>query len=103
VAIIAAISAAAVAIISALNGVRAKQDIDSAQLITVAKDAEAIKGHVNSERTASDGVIKALRAEIQLLRDMIADKKTTADLLAQAVVQRGREGDTPVKTEPKTV
>ena len=55
---------------------------------TVARDTEAIKGHVNSEKTAAEGRENALRQENMLLREIIADKKATAGLLAQAVASR---------------
>ena len=64
------------------------------QIQTVAKDTEAIKGHVNSEKTASEGKQALLENENKLLREMLADKKMTASLLAQAAA-------TPSAKEPK--
>lgn len=48
------------------------------------RKTEVIEGHVNSERTAAAGKIAMLEKEISLLREMTADKTTTAALLAQA-------------------
>lgn len=66
-----------------------------AMLIRVAKDTEAIKGHVNSEKTASNSTIASLRQENALLREMLADQRETAALLAQSKVadkEDGKEG-----------
>lgn len=43
-----------------------------------------IEAHVNSEKTAAQGRETALRKEVDLLREMIAELKRTADLYAQA-------------------
>ena len=55
---------------------------------TIAGKVSAIEGHVNSEKTASEGRENALRQENALLREIIADKKATAGLLAQAAATR---------------
>jgi len=60
---------------------------------TIAGKVSAIEGHVNSEKTASDGRENALRAENTLLREIIADKRASAGLLAQAAAMRTREDD----------
>jgi len=62
----------------------------AARLDTVAKDTEAIKGHVNSEKTASDGREHAKDIEIALLRESLTHEKSNAALLAQAVATRAR-------------
>jgi hypothetical protein len=92
--VIGAAGAAIVTVIRALAEIKLQQaataarQIENAAVITsVAKDTEAIKGHVNSEKTASDGREAALRAENDMLRQIIAEKKATADLLAQAAAQ----------------
>ena len=91
--IIAALGVVIVNIIVALRSTAAVAEIRREQINTatslfaVAKDTAAIKGHVNSEKTASDGREAALRQENTLLREMLADKKATAGLLAQAVAQ----------------
>jgi hypothetical protein len=62
-------------------------------LITVMRTSaktDVILGHVNSEKTASEGRIAALRIENDLLREMLTDKKSTAALLAQAAASRTR-------------
>lgn len=51
---------------------------------TIAQKVTAIEGHVNSERTELVGKNTALQKENDLLREIIADKKQTAALLAQA-------------------
>lgn len=50
-------------------------------LVTVTNRIDA---HVNSEKTEAQGRETALRQEIALLREMIAEQKRTADLYAQA-------------------
>lgn len=50
-----------------------------------AKDTEAIKGHVNSEKTAMEGQALTLKAENILLRQMVADQKVIAERLAASV------------------
>lgn len=92
-AIIAALAAAGVAIINALRtkDLKQQQDVNVSRLNVVAADTEAIKGHVNSEKTASEGRERLLENENKMLKEMIADKRMTASLLAQASAQRGRE------------
>ncbi len=51
---------------------------------TIAGKVSAIEGHVNSEKTASDGREASLRKENEMLREMIAEQKHVAGLLAQA-------------------
>lgn len=55
-----------------------KQNDDLAAVTT------KIETNVNSEKTAAQGREAALRKEIDLLREMIAELKRTADLYAQA-------------------
>jgi hypothetical protein len=95
--VIGAIVTGAVTIIRTLGEVRTKQTETADQLLAVAKDTEAIKGHVNSEKTAADGREMALRQENTLLRQQNTDQKATADLLAQAAAQRIRGDDTVAK------
>jgi hypothetical protein len=59
---------------------------------TLAGKVNSIEGHVNSEKTASEGRERAKDMEIALLREIIADKKASAGLLAQAAAIRTREG-----------
>jgi len=89
VTVIGALVTGIVSIITAVHmtAVRAQQAVNTASLLTVAKDAEAIKGHVNSEKTAADGREATLQRENALLREMIADKTRSAQLLAQATAQ----------------
>ncbi len=87
VTVISAIVGGIVAVITALR-VTAVKDVQASTaqtILDVAKNTEAIKGHVNSERTAAEGRELMLRRENELLREMIADKRVTAALLAQAV------------------
>lgn len=73
------------------NELKRQQEASVVKIDTVAKDTEAIKGHVNSEKTAAEGRQRLLENENQLLRTMVADKKETAALLAQASATRQRE------------
>lgn len=86
VTVIGSIVTGIVTIITAVRvGVVAKQqDMTASSLLTVQKDTETIKGHVNSEKTAAEGREAAQKMEIQLLREQLADEKTTKRLLAQA-------------------
>jgi hypothetical protein len=84
-----------------MTAVKEKQTEVSTQLMVVAKDTEAIKGHVNSEKTAAEGREAAKDREIILLREMINDKKSSANLLAQAAAIRTREA--PIVTAPAMV
>ncbi len=52
---------------------------------TIASKVSAIEGHVNSEKTASDGKLNTLQRENDLLREIMAEHKQTAALLAQSV------------------
>lgn len=92
-AVIAALGAAAVAVINALrmNDLKRQQETNTNEIVTVGKDTAAIKGHVNSEKTAAEGRELLLRNENLLLKDRITDIQMTARLLAQAAAQRGRD------------
>lgn len=93
VTVIAALAAAVVSVINAmrLGDVKQRQDAEVARIDTVSKDTEAIKGHVNSEKTAAEGRQRLLENENLLLKEMLADKRLTASLLAQAAASRSRE------------
>ncbi len=71
IAVIGAAAAGAVLIIKALHEVS----------VTTGK----IEVAVNSEKTASNAMIASLRSENALLRDIITEKRATAQLLAQSV------------------
>jgi hypothetical protein len=90
--IIAAIVQGTLSILARSDRREAAQKMDS-----LSKDTEAIKGHVNSEKTASDGREAAARLEIGLLRDQLAHERTNAGLLAHAVATRGRGSDAPAE------
>lgn len=102
--IVSAIATAIVSIITAakLNNVKTDQATTAATVLAVARDTEAIKGHVNSERTASEGRELSLQKENALLREMVTHEKITASLLAQAAAGArtpgGRSGDVAVVT-----
>jgi hypothetical protein len=51
---------------------------------TIAQKITAIEGHVNSEKTASEGRENTLKRENEILREMLSERKQTAALLAQA-------------------
>jgi len=86
VTVIGTIVTGIVTIITALRvtTVTKQQDAAVGALLVVQKDTETIKGHVNSEKTASEGREAQQRMEIQLLREQLADEKVTRRLLAQA-------------------
>lgn len=52
---------------------------------TIAGKVSAIEGHVNSEKTAAEGREAMKDKEILMLREMLAERKITAALLAQSV------------------
>jgi len=85
VTIIGAVSAGVVVVIKALR----ERD---AVLHDVGVSVAKIEGHVNSEKTAAEERAKAKDREIELLREMLNQQKTTAALLAQAQASRTREG-----------
>ncbi len=89
VTIIGSIVTGVVTIITAMrvSSAMVKQAETATKVDALGKDTEAIKGHVNSEKTAAEGREAALRQRIELLQEIIADKKATAGLLAQAVAQ----------------
>jgi hypothetical protein len=92
VSIITTIGGVIVSVITALH-VRqiAGRQVENASAIgQMARDTEAIKGHVNSEKTAADGREMTLRRENDLLREMVANANAAAGLLAQAAATRSR-------------
>lgn len=100
--LIAAVGVVLVNIITALrnkqilSAVQTQQQVTTESIMTVARDTEAIKGHVNSEKTAAQGREALLQRENHLLREMLTDKSTTARLLAQAVAVAGAIPSTAV-------
>jgi hypothetical protein len=50
--------------------------------------ADVIKSHVNSSAAAALAKIESLQKEVTALRDVAAERKETASLLAQALVQQ---------------
>lgn len=86
--VLGAVVTGIIAIITHLRvgAVSTQQAATTDKLNTVAASTEAIKGHVNSEKTAAEGRETALAQENRLLREMLADAKSTAGLLAQAKV-----------------
>ena len=91
---------------AAAHGVQVVKEMattNTATILAVAKDTEAIKGHVNSEKTAGDGREATLRAENKLLRDLMADQQRVAALLAQAQILRGRGTDAMSAAEKEAV
>jgi len=86
VTVIGSIVTGIVAVITALRVtvVSRQQELTRGDLLTVAKDTETIKGHVNSEKTAAEGRETALKMENLLLREQLAQENVTKRLLAQA-------------------
>jgi hypothetical protein len=70
------------------------------KLDAVAKDTAVVLGHVNSEKSISQGREATLKKENELLREMLADKIATAGLLAQAAASRGRVDTAPAGSTP---
>jgi hypothetical protein len=85
-AIVTIVGAIAAAIVSIIGAVRANTE----RIAKLAEPVAAILGHVNSEKTAAEGRENTLKTENNLLRERLADQKSTAGLLAQAVAQRSR-------------
>jgi hypothetical protein len=83
VTIISAVSAAVVVVIKAL---RERDTV----LQTVSTSVAKIEGHVNSEKTAATEQARAKDREIELLREMLAQQKQTAALLAQSTAAHTR-------------
>lgn len=69
-------------------------------LASLKEKVDKIEGHVNSEKTAAEGREAALRKENALLREIMADKKETAALLAQAVATQPVAVVLPVSAAP---
>jgi hypothetical protein len=70
---------------------------------TIVQKVTAIEGHVNSEKTAGEGRENTLKRENELLREMLADRKLTAALLAQAASHPGAQrGEVLDKIETNT-
>lgn len=86
VAFVTAVGVAIVNIITASAAARQRQEQTSKIEETLRKTA-VIEGHVNSEKTRAAGEIATLQKEVLLLRELMADKKETASLLAQSVAQ----------------
>lgn len=83
-ALITAIGGQIVNIIVAWKTTKKVEEV-KATVEEVKTKAEVIVGHVNSEKTAAQGREATLEAENVLLRQIIAEKKETAMLLAQSV------------------
>ena len=77
-----------------------KQTENATRIDGLASDTAAIKGHVNSEKTAADGRQTNLQTENALLREMLAEKANTASLLAQSVAQAAGVPATTVVVAP---
>lgn len=97
VTVITAVSVGVVNVIVALRTSAAIKDNTAitSQTLTTAK---VIEGHVNSEQTKAAEQLLALARENKLLRDQIADTKTTAALLAQSAAASrapGQAGPSP--------
>lgn len=86
VAFVTAVGVAIVNIITAAGAARQRQEQTNKIDETLRKTA-VIEGHVNSEKTRAAGEIATLQKEVLLLRELMADKKETAALLAQSAVQ----------------
>lgn len=103
VTVIGAIVTGIVTVITALrvSDVNARQSENALKIDTMVKDTEAIKGHVNSEKTEANGVLRLHLREIELLKESLQRSEQRAALLAQAAIQRIREA--PVAGEAPAV
>lgn len=105
VTIITTIVTGVISIITAVHmkAVAAQQTVNATQLVNVAKDTEAIKGHVNSEKTAATGREAALQQENRLLREMLTDKAAQLAAVTPAPPRPGRSTDPPPAPLPVEV
>lgn len=94
VAFVTAVGVAIVNIITASAAARQRQEQTNKIDETLRKTA-VIEGHVNSEKTRAAGEIATLQKEVLLLRELMADKKETASLLAQSVAQTNSPATSP--------
>lgn len=102
VTLITTLAGAIVTVITALRVSKVK-DMAAGQagtMLTVERNTEAIKGHVNGERTITDNKIATLQTENALLREMLSDQKVTALLLAQAAALHHKPGAALVPEPP---
>lgn len=99
------ITSSSAAIVSIIVALRTKAAVDVGVAISAANaqaiaavdsKAEVITGHVNSAATAAAAKIDALQRELEQLREMLADKKETAALLAQAAASTIKPDETPI-------
>jgi len=102
VTVITAIAGAIVSIITAIRvtAVQSLTATNTSTVLEVAKSTAKIEGHVNSEKTASEGREHALRKENDLLREMLAERKSTAALLAQSTAISSGAGAATPPTPP---
>lgn len=101
VSIIGSIVTGIISIITATRVTNVKEQVtqNTNSVLAVAKDTEAIKGHVNGEKTASQGREAKLQAENILLREII-NEKVTAAILASTRARPGRITD-PVQDDKR--
>lgn len=90
VAVITAIGAVIVNVIVAkrVDKVGEKVDVVGERVEKNIVETEVVKGHVNSAATKAAAEIESLRKELQLMREVAADKKEEAALLAQAAASK---------------
>lgn len=86
VAFVTAVGVAIVNIITAAAAARQRQ-VQTDKIDETLRKTAVIEGHVNSEKTRAAGEIATLQKEVLLLRELMADKKETAALLAQSTIQ----------------
>lgn len=86
VAFVTAVGVAIVNIITASAAARQRQ-VQTDKIDETLRKTAVIEGHVNSEKTRAAGEIATLEKEVLLLRELMADKKETAALLAQSAAQ----------------
>ena len=95
--VIGGLTSLAVAVGNIVVAVRNGRKVDENTALTAAGIArtEVVVGHVNSESTRAQGQIAALQKENDILREVLADKRKTAEMLAQAAAGRGGQTDRP--------
>lgn len=72
-----------------------KIDANTAMTAGIATEVSVVSGHVNSAATASSTKIDSLEQQVTLLRELLADQKSTAAVLAQSQAAAAQVAATP--------
>lgn len=96
-ALVTTVGAVAVKIIAALSDAARQRQAQTDKIDETLRKTAVIEGHVNSEKTRAEGEIAALKTEIAVLRETMADQKEAAALLAQSAVQAAVLAAPPIR------